>query len=31
MITCSKCSRRAVIFQRHAIRHLCTRHFIEGC
>ncbi|AAB89651.1 MULTISPECIES: TIGR00269 family protein [Archaeoglobus] len=29
MITCSKCSRRAVIFQRHANRHLCKRHFIE--
>ncbi len=26
---CDKCGRKAVIFQRHANRHLCRRHFIE--
>ncbi|WP_202318674.1 TIGR00269 family protein [Archaeoglobus neptunius] len=29
MIGCSRCDRRAVIFQRHSNRHLCKRHFIE--
>jgi len=29
MKKCSKCGRRAVIFQRHSNRHLCKRHFIE--
>ncbi len=29
MIKCSKCDRRAVIFQRHSNRHLCKRHFTE--
>ncbi len=29
MIRCSKCDRRAVIYQRHSERHLCRRHFIE--
>ncbi len=29
MIKCSKCDRRAVIYQRHSERHLCRRHFIE--
>lgn len=29
MIKCSKCDRRAVIFQRHSNRHLCKKHFIE--
>ncbi|MET1124762.1 MAG: TIGR00269 family protein [Archaeoglobaceae archaeon] len=26
---CSKCSREAVYFQRHANRFLCSRHFVE--
>ncbi len=29
MIKCSRCDRRAVIFQRHSNRHLCRRHFVE--
>lgn len=29
MIRCSKCERKAVIFQRHSNRHLCKRHFLE--
>ncbi len=29
MIGCSKCGKRAVIYQRHSERHLCRRHFIE--
>ena len=29
MKKCSKCDRRAVIFQRHSNRHLCRKHFIE--